>query len=90
MTDPIEQIRQNLVDRIAQIIDHHHASSVDVGSGVACSSGAQRISKRSHHVADQIADQLGLKPEIEEVKKRIRYASATFDWELAQIEGAQC
>ena len=90
MTDPIELIRQNLVDRIAQIVDHYHASGVDVGSGAACSFGAQRISKHSRHVADQIADQVGLKPEIDEVKKRIRYASAMFDWELTQIGGAQC
>jgi hypothetical protein len=90
MTDPIEQIRQKLVDRIAQIVDHHHATGVDVGSGVACSCGAQGISKHSRHVADQIADQLGLKPEIDEVKKRIRYASAMFDWELTQVEGAEC
>ena len=90
MTDPIEQIRQNLVDRIAQIVDQHHASGVDGGSGVTCSCGAQKISKHSRHVAEKIADQLGLKPEIDEVEKRIRYASAVFDWELTQIEGAQC
>jgi dihydrodipicolinate reductase len=90
MTDPIAQIRQKLVDRIAQIIEHHHATGVDVGSGVACSCGAQGISQHSRHVADQIVDQLGLKPQIDEVEKRIRYASAIFDWELTQIEGAQC
>ena len=89
MTDPIEQIRQNLVERIAQIVDHHHVSGGDVGSGVTCHCGAQRISKHSRHVAEQIADQLGLKPEIDEVKKRIRFASAMFDWELTQMEGAQ-
>ena len=89
MTDPIEQIRQKLVDRVAQIIDHHHATGVDVGSDVACNFGAQGISQHSRHVAGQIVDQLGL-TEIDEVKKRIRYASAIFDWELTQIEGAQC
>ena len=87
MIDPIEQIRQKLVDRVAQIIDHHHATGVDVGSDVACSCGAQGLSKHSSHVADQI---VGLKPDIDEVKKRIRYASAMFDWELTHIEGAQC
>jgi predicted ATPase with chaperone activity len=90
MTDPIERIRQKLIDRIAQIVDHHHATGVDGGSGVACSCGAQGISKHSRHVAGQIVDQLDLKPEIDEVKKRIRYASAIFDWELTKIEGAQC
>jgi hypothetical protein len=57
---------------------------------MACSCGAQGISQHSRHVAGQIVDQLGLKPEIDEVKKRIRYPSAIFDWELTQIEGAQC
>jgi hypothetical protein len=90
MNDPVEQIRQKLVDRIAQIIDHHHPTGGDVGSDVACSCGAQGLSGHSGHVADQIVGQLGLKPEIDEVKKRIRYASAMFDWELTQIEGAQC
>ena len=56
---------------------------------MACSFGAQGISKHSRHVADRIVDQLGLKPEIDEVKNRIRYAGAMFDWELTQIEGAQ-
>ena len=90
MTDPIEQIRQKLVDRVAQIIDHHHATGVDFESDVACNCGAQGISQHSRHVAGQIVEQLGLKPEIDEVKKRIRYASAKFDWELTKIEGAQC
>lgn len=90
MTDPSEQIRQKLVDRIAQIVDHHHPTGVEIGSGVACSCGEQGISKHSRHVAGQIAEQLGLEPEIDEVKRRIRYASAMFDWELTQIEGAQC
>lgn len=90
MTDPVEQIRQKLVDRTAQIIDQHRATDVGVGSDIACSCGAQGISKHSRHVADKIVDQLGLKPEIDEAKKRIRYASAMFDWELTHIEGAQC
>jgi hypothetical protein len=89
MTDPIAQIRQKLVDRIAQIIEHHHATGVDVGSDVACSCGAQGISQHSRHVAGQIVAELGLKPQIDEVGKRIRYASAIFDWELTKIEGAQ-
>ena len=71
MTDPIEQIHQKLVDRVAQIIDHHHATGVDVGSDMACNCGAQGISQHSRHVAGQIVDQLGL-TEIDEVKKRIR------------------
>jgi hypothetical protein len=60
MTDPIEHIRRKLVDRISQIIDDHHATSIDVGSDVACSCGAQALPHHSRHVADQIVDQLGL------------------------------
>ena len=42
-------------------------------------------------MAEQIVDGLGLKAEgIDEVKKRIRYASAWLDWELTTLEGAEC
>ena len=91
MTDLIGHIRQKLVDRIAQIIDDHQATRINVGSDVACSCGAQGLSDHSRHIADQIVEELGLMPEtIDEVKKRIRYVSALLDWELTQFEGAQC
>jgi hypothetical protein len=42
-------------------------------------------------VAEQIVDRLALKPaDVDEVKKRFRYASAWFDWELTKLEGAEC
>lgn len=88
MTDPIERIRQKLVDRIAGIIDDHQLAHKN--SGVACSCGAQRLPGHSQHVADEIVHQLGLMPDtIDEVKKRIRYASATLNWELTKLEGIQ-
>jgi hypothetical protein len=91
MADPIEHVRRKLVERIAQIIEEHTASAVDVGSGAACSCGVQSLSDHRRHVAEQIVDQLGLMPDtIDEVKKRIRYATAVFDWELTKLEGAQC
>jgi hypothetical protein len=90
MTDLTGHVRTKLVDRISRIIDDHQATSSGPGSGVACRCGA-RTSDHSRHVADQIVEELGLKPEsIDEVKQRIRYASALLDWELTRFEGAQC
>ena len=88
MKDPIEHIRQKLVDRIAQIIDDH--PSIDDGADVACSCGAQGLSGHSRHVADQIVHQAGLVPDtIDEVKQRVRYVSALLNWELTKLEGAE-
>ena len=88
MTDLIERIRQKLVDRIAGIIDDHPLPPKN--SDVACSCGAQRLPSHSHHVADEIVHQLGLMPDtIDELNKRIRYASATLNWELTKLEGIQ-
>lgn len=89
MSDPVERIRHHLVDRIAQIIDHHQVTDGD--HGVSCSCGAQQLSDHSRHVADEIVHQLGLTPDtVDEVKKRIRYVTAVLDWELTKFEGAQC
>jgi hypothetical protein len=85
MADPIEQLRQKLLDRIARIIDDHRATS----DGAACTCGADEFTGHSHHVAEQIAHELGLMPSIDDVKKRIRYTSAVLDWELTKLEGAQ-
>ena len=90
MTDLTGHVRAKLVDRISRIIDDHQATSSDPGSEVACRCGA-RTSDQFRHLADQIVEELGLKPEsIDEVKKRIRYVSALLDWELTRFEGAQC
>jgi hypothetical protein len=89
MTDPIEHVRQKLVERIARIIEDHRAPDID--ADVACSCGAQGSPDHSHHVAEQIVHQLGLMPDtVDEVRKRIRYVSAVLDWELTKFEGAQC
>lgn len=91
MADPIEHVRRKLVERIAQIIGEHNGSAIDGGSGVACSCGVQPLSDHPRHVAEQIVIQLGLMPDsIDEVKKRIRYATAVFDWELTKLQGEQC
>ena len=89
MANPVQHVRQKLVDRIAGIIDDHHAIAGD--SGVVCSCGAHGSPDYAHHVADDIVRQLGLTPQnIDEVKKRIRYASAVLDWQLTKLEGAEC
>jgi hypothetical protein len=86
-----DHIHEKLVDHITQIIDEHCAESVDDGTDAACRCGAQGLSDHSRHVAEQIIDQLGLMPEnIDEAKKRLRYVSASLDWELTKLEGAQC
>ena len=89
MANPVEHVGQKLVDRIARIIDSHHAIAAD--SGVVCGCGAQDSPDYPHHVAGEIVRQLGLAPDsIDDVKKRIRYASAVLDWELTKLEGAEC
>ncbi|HYB38709.1 MAG TPA: hypothetical protein VEF72_25260 [Mycobacterium sp.] len=94
MTDPAERIRQAVVERIRKIVDGHHASSDGDDGQMACSCGAKGLSDHPRHVAEQIVDGLDLKAEAAEaadhVKKEIRYATAWFDWELTQLEGAQC
>jgi hypothetical protein len=41
-------------------------------------------------MAEKIVEGLAIKPDIDEAKKRIRYASAWFGWELTLLEGAEC
>jgi hypothetical protein len=91
MPDPAERIRHTLIERIRQIIDEHRAIGDGDGAQVACSCGAQRLSDYPRHLAEQIIDGLDLKAEVtDQVKNQIRYATAWFDWELTQLEGAQC
>ena len=91
MADPREHIRQSLIERIRQIIDNHRAGGLGPDARLTCSCGAEALSDHPRHVAEQIVDGLGLKPHsIDEVKKRIRYATASLDWELTQLEGAEC
>jgi hypothetical protein len=91
MAGPIEHIRQTLVDRIRQIIDDHRADGRATDAGLSCSCGAKGLTDQPLHVAEQIVDGLGLKPHsIDEAKKQIRYATASLDWELTKLEGAEC
>ena len=91
MADPVEQIRHSLVERIRRIIDVHRAAGLGSDAESTCSCGAESLSDHPRHLAEQIVDGLALKPaDIDEVKKRIRYASAWFNWELTKLEGAEC
>ncbi|HYB80744.1 MAG TPA: hypothetical protein VED43_03645 [Mycobacterium sp.] len=90
MADPLEHIHQQLVERVRQIIDDHRADGRWPDGRLPCSCGAEGLSDHPRHVADRILDGLGVKPDVDEVKKRIRYVSAWFDWELTQLEGAEC
>jgi hypothetical protein len=88
MPDPAERIRHTLIERIRHIIDEHRASDDD--ADVACSCGTQGLSDYPRHLAEQIIDGLDLKAETtDHIKNQIRYATAWFDWELTELEGAQ-
>lgn len=81
----------DLIEPIRRIIEGHRATPHSDDRHVSCSCGAEGLADHPRHVAEQIADRLGLKPEnVDEVNKQIRYATAWFDWELTKLEGAQC
>jgi hypothetical protein len=91
MATPIEHIRQSLIDRIRQIIDDHRADGLGPDAGLTCSCGAEGLTDHPRHVAEQIVEGLGLKPHsIDEANKQIRYATASLNWELTKLEGAEC
>lgn len=90
MADPIEHIRQPLVERIRQIIDNHGACGLGGDARLTCRCGAEGLSDHPRHVGEQIVDGLGLKPHsIDELKKRIRYTTAFLDRELTKLEGIE-
>ena len=86
---PSEQLRGALIERIRGIVDEHRKIGGGGDTQVACSCGARGLSDHSRHVAEQLADGFGLKPDVDHIKKQIRYASAWFDSELTQLEGAE-
>ncbi|HME78523.1 MAG TPA: hypothetical protein VKI00_23615 [Mycobacterium sp.] len=91
MANPMEHIRRSLIERIRQIVADHRADGLGPDARLACSCGAQGLCDHPRHVAEKIVDGLALEPDsIDEVKNRIRYASAWFDWELTKLEGAEC
>ena len=90
MAEPLEHFHQRLVERVGQIIDDHRPGDRGGDGTLTCGCGAEGLSDHPRHVAEKILDGLAVKPDIDQVKKRIRYASAWFDWELTLLEGAEC
>ncbi len=90
MAAPLEHFRQQLVERVGQIIDGHRPGNPGSDAGPTCSCGAEGLPDHPRHVAEKIVDGLAVKPDIDDVRKRIRYASAWFDWKLTLLEGAEC
>ena len=72
-------------DDVSDLIEEHRA----VNDG-HCRCGADGLPDHSRHVAEQIANGLGLRQErLDEVRNEIRYVSAWFDDELTKLEGAE-
>jgi hypothetical protein len=80
----------DLIERIRRIIEQHREVDRADAPGVACSCLAEGLSDHPRHVAEQIVDRLKLRPEsVNNVRNKIRYASAWFDDELTKLEGAE-
>jgi hypothetical protein len=91
MPDPAHRIRRTLIEHIRKVVAQHHERRGGDDAQVACSCGAAGIADFPGHVAEQIVDALDLKAEARgRATKQIRYATAWFDWELTQLEGAEC
>jgi len=84
----------DLIAHIREVIDHHGKRDCHVEGGLSCRSGAMRLSDHSGHVAQAIANRLGLRPESvknvrEAVGDKVRYVSALVDEEVTVLEGAE-
>jgi hypothetical protein len=77
----------DLVERIRQVIEQHGETDHDAAVGTAWRCGGARRSDHWRHLAEEIVDRLGLRPET--VGREIRYVSAWFDDELTKLEGAE-
>jgi hypothetical protein len=80
----------DLIERIRRIIEQHREVDRDDAGGVDCGCLAEGLSDHPRHVAEEIVDRLKLRPEsVNNVRNKIRYASAWFDDELTKLEGAE-
>ena len=80
----------DLVEPVRRIIANHRVTGHSDDAEPSCSCGARKIPDHPRHVAEQIIDRLGLKPEnVDDAKQQIRYATAWLDWELTKFEGAE-
>lgn len=90
MPNPHEHMQLRLIDGARRIVGEHRPGHPGPDGGSTCSCGAQGVSDHPRHVAERIVDGLGIRPDFDELRNRFRYASAWFDWELTQLEGAEC
>ncbi|MBW0012867.1 hypothetical protein [Mycobacterium sp.] len=90
IADPAQYFHQRLVERVRGIIDDHRPGEGGADGSLTCRCGATGLTDHPHHVAEEVVGGLAVKPHVDEAKKRIRYASAWFDWELTLLEGAEC
>ncbi len=90
MADPLEHFHRRLVDRVCRIIDEHRPGDLAPDGRLTCACGAEGVSDPPRHLAEKIVEGLAVKPDIDEGKERIRFASAWFNWELTLLEGAEC
>jgi hypothetical protein len=93
MTDLIERIRRIIEQHREVDRDHDERLREEQRADapcVACSCLAEGLSDHPRHVAEQIVDRLKLRPEsVNNVRNKIRYASAWFDDELTKLEGRE-
>jgi hypothetical protein len=80
----------DLLERIRQIVKCHHKVEGEGGAGAACSCGAEALADHPRHVAKEIIDRLGLRPDaVSNVSEEVRYITGWFNDELTKLEGAE-
>jgi hypothetical protein len=84
----------NLIAHIREVLAQHGRLDRHDDAGVSCGCGASHLSDHSSHVAQAIANRLGLRPESpgdvrRAVGDNVRYVSALFDEEVTTLEGAE-
>ncbi|WP_156685708.1 hypothetical protein [Mycobacterium sp. Marseille-P9652] len=89
MAEPLEHFHQGLAEHVGRVVDEHRPGEGGPDGTATCQCGAEGLPDHSRHVAERILDRLAVRPDIDEAKKRIRYASAWFNWELTVLEGAE-
>jgi hypothetical protein len=90
ITEALDLTMTDLVERIRRVIEQHREVDRDDTPGVGCGCRAQGLSDHPRHVAEEIGDRLKLRPQsVDNVRNKIRYASAWFDDELTKLEGAE-
>jgi hypothetical protein len=83
-----EALTEQLLD--ATPIDAAAEAARDLTAAELRTARRPRLSDHPRHVAEEIGDRLKLRPQsVDNVRNKIRYASAWFDDELTKLEGAE-